>query len=111
MPWLRSRTGPHGVAGAGDAPNACMLEIEFRDLPRTPNLEATVQQWAKKLVTTGARITRCDVVIEVPHRHHRHGNAYHVRVEVAIPEQVLVAEHDHADVYLAVADAFLAMRR
>jgi len=63
------------------------------------------------------RITACRVVIEQPHRHHRHGRHFQVKVEVSVPGRVLVVARDpdeHAsaeDAHAAVNEAFWAMRR
>lgn len=83
----------------------------------SPAVEATVRRWAERLEHAYGRIQRCDVVIELPHRHQRQGHTYSVRVEIAVPERTLVATHDHAldasneDVYVAIAGAFRAVRR
>jgi cold shock CspA family protein/ribosome-associated translation inhibitor RaiA len=59
----------------------------------------------------------CRVVIEAQHRHHRHGNHYHVSVDVTVPGAELVASrepdqhHAYTDVYIAIRDAFDTMRR
>jgi ribosome-associated translation inhibitor RaiA len=59
----------------------------------------------------------CRVVIELHHRHHHQGNLYHVRVDLKVPDAEIVASrepaehHAHEDVYVAIRDAFNAVRR
>jgi cold shock CspA family protein len=63
------------------------------------------------------RITGCHVVVAQPHRHHREGRLYSVRVDVVVPGGEIVVnrdqhlDHAHEDVYVALRDAFLATRR
>jgi cold shock CspA family protein/ribosome-associated translation inhibitor RaiA len=93
------------------------LEIDFRNLDRSEAVEADIRQHAEKLEELFDRITSCRVVVEEPHRHHRKGNLYHVRIQLSVPQKVLVvdrephADHAHEDVYVTVRDAFKAMRR
>lgn len=59
----------------------------------------------------------CHVVVSQPHRHHRRGNLWSVRVEAIVPGADVVVNHthrlDHAheDVHVALRDAFEATRR
>jgi ribosomal subunit interface protein len=93
------------------------LEIVFHQMDRSPAVEAAVRERATKLEQFAADITSCRVTIEAPHKHHRHGNLYAVRVDVHCPGGELVAnrspsaDHAHEDVYVAVRDAFRAVRR
>jgi cold shock CspA family protein len=60
---------------------------------------------------------RCHVVVEAPHRRHRTGRRYHVRVRLTVPGEELVVSRDpgrdepHEDVYVAIRDSFHAARR
>jgi cold shock CspA family protein len=57
------------------------------------------------------------VVIEAPHKHHRNGHLYHVRIDLRVPGQQLVVSRDpkehgaHKGVYIAIHDAFDEARR
>lgn len=92
------------------------LQITFRNLDRSDALEADIRQHAEKLEQFHEGIVGCRVVVEARHRHHRHGNHYHVRVDVTVPGTELVAKRDpdehhaHADVYVAIHDVFDSMR-
>jgi cold shock CspA family protein/ribosome-associated translation inhibitor RaiA len=93
------------------------VEISFHGVDRSEALEADVRDHVAKLREFCDRLTSCHVVIERPHRHHRKGNVFQVRVRVHVPRRELVVDrepgenHAHADPYVAVRDAFKAMRR
>lgn len=93
------------------------LEIEFRHLDRSEAVETNIENHLRKLEECFARITRCEVVVEQPHRHHHQGNLFHVRITLSVPGRKLVvnrspaANHAHEDIYVTVRDAFHAMRR
>jgi ribosome-associated translation inhibitor RaiA len=92
---------------------------------------ARVQEEAAKLDRYFDRITSCRVIVEAPHRHHRRGEPFHIRIELGVPGKELVVTHvptleheeqgewhkhlevgsPHKDVYVAIRDAFKAMRR
>jgi len=86
-------------------------EIVFRGMERSPALEATARSWIARLDRAYDRIVRCSVVIELPHRHQRSGHLFQARIELVIPERVIVVSHASEDAHLAVADAFHAARR
>jgi ribosomal subunit interface protein len=93
------------------------LQITFRNLDRSEAIEARVRERAESLEKFFDHITSCRVVVEAHHKHHRHGNHYHVRVDVTVPNGEVVASrepdehHAYTDVYVAIRDAFDAVRR
>jgi len=93
------------------------LQISFRDLPHSDAIEARVREKAAWLENFHERIMSCRVIVESPHRHQHKGKLYHVRVDVTVPGAELVASRNpgdapaHEDVYVAIRDAFEAMRR
>ncbi|MFN0246966.1 MAG: HPF/RaiA family ribosome-associated protein [Kofleriaceae bacterium] len=93
------------------------VDITYRDMQPSIALDATIERWADRLGRLEPRISHCTVVVERPHRKHRTGQQFHVRLEIAIPDRVIVvgrdAGHDqgHEDPYVAVGDAFRAARR
>jgi len=93
------------------------VDTTYKDVGRTDALDRRIREWVDKLERVFDRIVRCEVLIETPHRHHRQGRAYHVRVRLTVPGGELVASHDpvpqgaHEDVYVALRDAFTAARR
>ena len=86
-------------------------------MPRSPAVEAQVQRWADRLTLAFDRIGRVSTWIELPHRHHRKGNMFRVRVELDVPGSTIVVNRDagedpaHENVYAAISDAFRAARR
>lgn len=93
------------------------LQVVFRNMEPSAAIEAAVRERADKLDLFYEHIMSCRVVIELHHRHHHQGNLYHVRVDVKVPEAEIVASrepgehHAHEDVYVAIRDAFNAVRR
>ena len=93
------------------------VRLTFHGFQPSEAVEARIRQRAEKLFRRHARITECRVVVEAPHRHHRHGKLYQLRIDLVVPGGELVinsAAHDkhaHEDVYVAIRDAFDAMDR
>jgi ribosomal subunit interface protein len=93
------------------------LEITFRNVPPSPAIEAAIREKAAKLEAFHDRITSARVVVETPHRQHRKGKLFHVRIDLRVPGQELVvsreptAHHAFEDVYVAIRDAFDAAKR
>lgn len=93
------------------------VDITFKELGKSDALEARVREWVGKLERIYDRIVRCEVMIETPHRHHRNGRQFHVRIRLTVPGGEIVASHDpgpdetHEDAYVALRDAFIAVRR
>ena len=92
-----------------------MLQISFHNLSHSPAIAAKVRQRVEKLERICEDISSCRVAIEAPHRHKTTGNAFAVHIEVAVPGEKLVSnrqqDEQHADLYVAIRDAFDAMRR
>ncbi|HXV60248.1 MAG TPA: HPF/RaiA family ribosome-associated protein, partial [Vicinamibacteria bacterium] len=88
------------------------VQITCRGFDLTEALERAVQERANKLETFFDKIESCQVVVEAPHRHHRKGNLYHVRIRLTVPGEEIVVSRDppeHAeneDIHLVINDAF-----
>ena len=93
------------------------IQITFHQLERSEAIAANVREHARKLEKYFDGIVACRVAIEAPHHHHASGNQFRVRIEVSVPGEKLVANrepdqhHAYTDVYVAIRDAFDAMRR
>ncbi len=93
------------------------LQITFHDVDKSPALEEKIREGAMKLDQFHENIMRCRVVVEAPHRRHRTGKLYHVRIDVSVPGKELVVDREpgdreaHEDPYVTVRDAFEAMAR
>ena len=92
-------------------------QISFDDLPVDEAVREAALEHVARLEKTCDRITGCHVVIGQPHRHHREGRLYSVRVDLVVPGTEIVvnrnhpADHAHEDVYVALRDSFDAARR
>lgn len=93
------------------------VQVTFRNMDASPALEAEVLRRAATLERYHPRLQSCRIVVEAPHRHRRKGAPYRVRLDMIVPGAELVvgrnpSEHAaHADIYVAVRDAFRAARR
>ena len=93
------------------------MQISFRNMESSAAIEADIREKVAKLEELSDRITSARVVVEVPHRQHRQGKLFHVRVNLRVPGRELVvsrepaAHHEHEDVYVAIRDAFDGARR
>ena len=92
-------------------------EVTFRNMDASEAVEARVREKAAKLERFFDGVIGCHVTIEAPHRRHRKGKQYHVRIELRVPGNDIVVSRDpgddfaHEDVYVAIRDAFDAGAR
>lgn len=93
------------------------VQIVFRDMKPSPAVEANIRARVEKLERFYGRIMSCRVVVEQRHRHANKGNPFHVRIDLRVPNDELVASRDpaqdqaHADAYVTIRDAFDAIHR
>ena len=94
------------------------LQITFRDMEPSDAVEARIREKAGKLEQYYDKIMSCRVMVEAPHGHHHQGKLYQVRIDLGVPDGELVVSHEHhhkdhahEDVYVAIRDAFDAMKR
>ena len=70
------------------------LQITFRNLTPSATIEEWVRTEADKLDSFYSRVMGCRVVIEVPHRHHRKGSPYHIRIDLTVPGEEIVVKRE-----------------
>jgi ribosomal subunit interface protein len=93
------------------------IQVVFRNMEPSPTAEEKARTLASRLERYFDKIISCRVVIESPHRHHHKGKLYHVRIDLTVPDAELVvsressAHHSHEDVYVAIRDAFNAIKK
>jgi len=111
------------------------VQTTFRNMRPSIAIEEQIRAEVAKLATFYERITNCRVMVELPHKHHRSGRHYHIRVDLSVPGEELVVMHEpgrhsalqqmevakgqkelevdapHNDLYVAIRDAFAAARR
>jgi cold shock CspA family protein len=92
-------------------------QVSFDDLPVDEAVRDAALEHVAQLERLYDRITGCHVVVAQPHRRHREGRLYAVRVDLVVPGGEIVVnrdqhlDHAHEDVFVALRDAFLAARR
>ncbi len=88
------------------------LQITLRNIPHSDALEERIRRKVSKLEPLNLRITSFGATIESGHRHQQQGREFVVSLDVRMPghEFVVTREHDE-DVYVALRDAFDALRR
>ena len=93
------------------------LQVSFKNMEPSARVEAAIREKVGKLEQVHGRITSCHVHVEAPHRRHRQGNLYEVRLEVHVPGSDLAVSNKpgdvnaHEDLDVAIRDAFNAMER
>ncbi|MBT8117108.1 MAG: HPF/RaiA family ribosome-associated protein [Gammaproteobacteria bacterium] len=94
------------------------LQITFRDMEPSDAIEARIREKAAKLDRFYDHVMSCRVMVESPHGHHHKGRLYQVRIDMTVPDGELLVthehhhkDHSHEDVYVAIRDAFEAMKR
>lgn len=88
------------------------LQITVRNIEHSDALETRIRDKAQKLEEFCKHILSCRVVVEAPHKHHHQGKQFNVRIDIGVPGNEIVVNHDHhEDVYVALRDAFNAAKR
>lgn len=88
------------------------LQITIRDMEHSDALETHIRDKVNKLEEFFNHIMSCRVVVEMPHKHHRQGKQFNVRIDIGVPGSEIVVNRDHAeDIYVALRDAFDAAKR
>ena len=93
------------------------LEVVFRNMDASPALAARARALATNLEKFSSQIIHCHVTVEAPHQHHHQGNLFSVHVRVTVPGREIAirranpAARAHEDAYVALRDAFKAVRR
>ena len=88
------------------------LQVTLRDVSPSEAVEGYIRERAAKLDAFYDRIMGCRVVVEAPVRHHRKGGPFKVRIDLTVPgDELVVNRQSDEDLYVAIRDAFDAMRR
>jgi sigma 54 modulation/S30EA-like ribosomal protein len=66
-------------------------DITYRNMACSQWLDTEIQKRAAKLATFCPDILSCKVLIEIPHRHHEQGNRFHIRIDIKVPGEMIVA--------------------
>jgi ribosomal subunit interface protein len=92
------------------------FQITFRDFPPSDAVRTHVEKHVEKLTSRFEAITSFKVVLEAPHHHKQHGNAFRARIDIVQPgDEIVIASKDseagHTDLYAAIDDAFASAER
>lgn len=88
------------------------LQISFQHLPQSDEVEDIIYENAARLDGFCDHIMSCRVVVDVPHRHHKSGNLYQVRIDIKAPGEELVVNREagqhteYKNLRVAIDDAF-----
>jgi len=88
-----------------------------RDLEISESMWNAVHDHVADLETYYDRITRCEVAVALPHRHHQKGKCFHIHIRLHVPREDIIVSREpeqdgsHEDFYKALRDAFKVARR
>jgi ribosomal subunit interface protein len=87
-------------------------QITLHNIRRSPSLSARIRELSERLESHHSEILSVRVAVSHDAERPAKGGTYSVMVRVRVPGRELVTSHEHdQDVYVAVRDAFNAMRR
>jgi hypothetical protein len=66
-------------------------DITYRNMACSEWLDSEIQKRVAKLTTFCPDILSCKVLVEIPHRHHEQGNHFHVRIDITVPGEKIIA--------------------
>lgn len=129
-PVARAKRGNKAAAARR---SSIPTQTSFRHMPPSAAVVGRIEGEVGKLARYFDGITSCRVVVTAPHRHHRSGRRYALRIELGVPRERLVTAHEpavrpareatarpgksgeldasHKDIQVAIRDAFAAARR
>jgi cold shock CspA family protein len=111
------------------------LQITYRNMKPSEQIEEWIRDATAKLDNFYSQIMGCRVELQIPHRHHKKGDLYHIRIDLTLPGGEIVVKREpslsartrhlgewkiqkgsemripHKDLRLAINDAFKAAGR
>ncbi|MBP7147095.1 MAG: HPF/RaiA family ribosome-associated protein [Acidobacteria bacterium] len=94
------------------------LEISFRGVQHSPELEAFIGEQVQRLHRFAGDIISCRIAVEKRHQHQESGNPFRVRIELKLPpgKDLVVkkrpGDHElHDSLHLVIQNAFKALER
>ncbi|MGG6239644.1 HPF/RaiA family ribosome-associated protein [Nodosilinea sp. AN01ver1] len=94
------------------------LDITYRDVDKTPALEALIRSKVDKLEDVCDHIMGCHIAVERAHTHPSHGSPYRVRLDLTVPpgHEIAVAKNpgegvQYDSLETVIRDVFDAARR
>ena len=92
-------------------------QISFHGFDASPSLKALIERRIERLERYHPHIIGVRIAVEVPHRRHRTGNVWHVKVNVSVPGKDVAIQREaevgrrHEVPEAAIRDAFDSARR
>jgi ribosome-associated translation inhibitor RaiA len=88
-------------------------QITFRGFDHSDALEDAINERLAWLAQFHPRLGRARVLVTLPHRHHRGGKRFQVRIEMKVPgtPPLVVRAATSLDAHVAVHEAFDVARR
>ncbi len=93
------------------------LQISFHNVPHSRVIEMAVDDAVRRLEGFYDQILSCCVIIDQPHRHHKEGNLFQVRIDLRVPGGELVVKREpaenlaYSDLDAVIHEAFDDMQR
>jgi ribosomal subunit interface protein len=92
------------------------LQITAHEMTLADSVETEIREKAAKLERYYQSIISCHVVVGAPvrsaHASHSQAGLYHVSIDLTVPgAELVVTRQEHADLLVAIRDAFVAVRR
>ena len=70
------------------------LQITYRNMKPSAEVEKWIRAEVDKLDSLYSRVMGCRVAVELPHRHHRKGSPYHIRIDLTVPHGEIVVKRE-----------------
>jgi cold shock CspA family protein/ribosome-associated translation inhibitor RaiA len=70
------------------------MQITFRNMQPSKMVEEWIHAEAAKLETLYGKIMGCRVAVEIPHRHHKRGSPFHIRIDLTVPGGEIVVKRE-----------------
>jgi ribosomal subunit interface protein len=88
------------------------LQITFHGMEASEAVESAARKRAEHLDQFASDIMACRVMVDLAQKHRHQGQPYAVRIDLTLPGYELVVDRvQDEDVYVALRDAFDAMKR
>jgi len=86
-------------------------QITLHNIRRSPVLSARIRELSERLENHHSEIVHCRVSVTQEANGSRKGRLFTIAVRVRVPGRELLASRQNEDVYVALREAFDAMRR
>jgi cold shock CspA family protein/ribosome-associated translation inhibitor RaiA len=70
------------------------LQVTFRNMKPSKETQEWIRSQAAKLDNLYTQLMGCRVMVELPHRHHRKGNPFHIRIDLTVPRGEIIVKRE-----------------